>query len=417
MKTQSHERGQALILIVFAMFGLFGLTGLAVDGGMAYSDRRNAQNAADSAALTGALELVRNRSNWSNIATSVAQTNGYANDGVKNTVTVSNPPGKGCNGQVWTPLAADDDQNPDHFVQVVITSTVQTYLAPVIGIRQLHNCVDAVAKAKPSINGSPFPGDAIVGLDPNGLSFNDQSNATSWDIQGGGIFANHDALDKHSNVTFNGSYCVTAVGTATGFTCGGTSNNPGLKIDYPTEVAQILPRIPACDGIAFTGPGGRIYPQAGKDGSVVSGFDHQFASGLYCVTNAGGNIHDTVTGNGVTFYVMDTSFTMKYNGGGSFAVQAPTAGEYAGLLMFSNITTTPCTQNVDFRGNGSSPIVGTIFMPSACIDWRGNSTGTLTHTQVIGYDVTSNGAGTVAVTYNAGENFTENLPGQVQLTK
>src|SRR5512141_2701217 len=49
------ERGQALVLIVFAIVGLIGLTGLAIDGGNAYSDRRHAQNAADTAALAAAL--------------------------------------------------------------------------------------------------------------------------------------------------------------------------------------------------------------------------------------------------------------------------------------------------------------------------------------------------------------------------
>ncbi len=277
METKSHERGQALILIVFAIIGLVGITGLAVDGSMAYSDRRNAQNAADSAALTGALQFVRGRANWDAVAASTAQTNGYANDGVNNTVTVSNPPGTGCNGQVWQPSAADADQDPGHYVQVVIQSSVRTYFAPVLGIRQTHNCVEAVAKADPPINGSPFPGDAIVGLDPDGLSFNDQSNATHWNIVGGGIFANHDALDKHSNVTFDGSHCVTAVGTATGFECGGSSNNPGKKIDYPGDIPAMLPRIPACDGTAYTGIDGLLHPQAGKDGSVVSGFNISLA--------------------------------------------------------------------------------------------------------------------------------------------
>ncbi len=49
------ERGQALIMIALAMVGLAGMVGLVVDGGNAFLDRRNAQNAADSAALAAAL--------------------------------------------------------------------------------------------------------------------------------------------------------------------------------------------------------------------------------------------------------------------------------------------------------------------------------------------------------------------------
>src|SRR5258705_13459829 len=49
------ERGQALILIALAAIGLFGIAGLVIDGGAKFSDRRHAQNAADTASLAAAL--------------------------------------------------------------------------------------------------------------------------------------------------------------------------------------------------------------------------------------------------------------------------------------------------------------------------------------------------------------------------
>ena len=42
MGDRNSERGQVLIVIVAAMIGLMGMVGLAVDGGMAFSDRRHA---------------------------------------------------------------------------------------------------------------------------------------------------------------------------------------------------------------------------------------------------------------------------------------------------------------------------------------------------------------------------------------
>src|SRR3569832_1509811 len=54
---RSMERGQAFIMIALAAIGLFGMAGLAIDGSAKYSDRRHAQNAADNAALAGALAL------------------------------------------------------------------------------------------------------------------------------------------------------------------------------------------------------------------------------------------------------------------------------------------------------------------------------------------------------------------------
>ena len=52
------ERGQALILIAFAMVGLVAMVGLAIDGSAKFSDRRHAQNAADTAAMAAALAKV-----------------------------------------------------------------------------------------------------------------------------------------------------------------------------------------------------------------------------------------------------------------------------------------------------------------------------------------------------------------------
>jgi Flp pilus assembly protein TadG len=61
MNTHPKERGQALIMIAFAAVGLFAFTALAIDGGAAFSKKRQAQNAADAASLAGALALTGRR--------------------------------------------------------------------------------------------------------------------------------------------------------------------------------------------------------------------------------------------------------------------------------------------------------------------------------------------------------------------
>lgn len=50
-------RGQALIILAFALLALVAFIGLAIDGGRFYAERRRTQNAADAAALAGAREL------------------------------------------------------------------------------------------------------------------------------------------------------------------------------------------------------------------------------------------------------------------------------------------------------------------------------------------------------------------------
>ena len=61
MNPKPQERGQALILIVFAAVALFAFAALAIDGSRVFSDRRHAQNAADTAVLAAALPARRRR--------------------------------------------------------------------------------------------------------------------------------------------------------------------------------------------------------------------------------------------------------------------------------------------------------------------------------------------------------------------
>ena len=56
-----NERGQAMVLVVFAIIGMLTVAGLAIDGGRLHSQRRQVQNAADAAALAGARALLQNR--------------------------------------------------------------------------------------------------------------------------------------------------------------------------------------------------------------------------------------------------------------------------------------------------------------------------------------------------------------------
>lgn len=55
------EEGQSLVFIALVLLGLLAFLGLAVDGGNIYLQRRNVQNAADGAALAGAVAMAQNR--------------------------------------------------------------------------------------------------------------------------------------------------------------------------------------------------------------------------------------------------------------------------------------------------------------------------------------------------------------------
>ena len=56
---RTHEHGQVLVLFVLALVGLLAMTGLIIDGGNAWAQQRQTQNAADSAAEAGTVILAQ----------------------------------------------------------------------------------------------------------------------------------------------------------------------------------------------------------------------------------------------------------------------------------------------------------------------------------------------------------------------
>src|SRR5215207_10107209 len=176
MKNIKSERGQALIIFALAAIGLFGIVGLAIDGSAKFSDNRHAQNAADTAALAGALAKANALMDPSNSTTpaecpppigvlpsdvcaevitaalNLADENGYDNSTSKQ-VDVYSPPISGY----YTGNAS--------YVQVIIDSDVNTTFSRVVGIDQTHNLVEAVAMTQEG--GALGNGAMIIAYDPD----------------------------------------------------------------------------------------------------------------------------------------------------------------------------------------------------------------------------------------------------------
>ena len=182
MYTLKSDRGQALVVIALAAVGLIGIVALVVDGGKAFADRRKAQNAADSAALAAALGRIRGNQDMAGTALESAAQNGYNNDGITNIIELYSPPRDGAH-------AGDIE-----YIQVIITSHVDTYFARVIGRDKITNTVQAVARTKSAEITELLHGTAIISLAPTSncatrKSFWVHGEAT-LDITGGGIFVN-----------------------------------------------------------------------------------------------------------------------------------------------------------------------------------------------------------------------------------
>ncbi len=400
---KKHEKGQALILIVLAIVGMLGLTAVAVDGGMAYSERRQAQNTADSAALDAALAMIRGGS-WQAEGLARAASNGFDNNGNTNTVVVNNPPTTGCNG------AGSPYTGNAQYVQVVIRLSTQTYFGPVVGINEVNNCVEAIARAKPAETQPMVFGNAIVALKPNGTSTHWMHGNPDVTTIGGGVFVNS---STDCGFTSNGNPNLTTpnITMVASDSCP-TLAGPGVSYNAPqiTYPPNNLPN-PVCSGNAVKN-GNTLSPGTVNGNFPPSGVT-VLNPGIYCVNgNFRLNGNDTLTGSDIV--IVMNSGDIHWNGNGDLNLSAPTSGPFKGLLIYF-----PMSNPSEIRINGTSDQswTGTILAPASPIVLLGTADSDAYHSQIIGYTVEFGGTFDGTVRYNDNENYDALVPPQIELTR
>jgi hypothetical protein len=388
MKTRmpTDQHGQALVLIVLAAVGLFAFAALAIDGSAIYSDRRHAQNAADTAALEAALTKTRG-GDWTTEGLDRAKSNGY-DDGFTNDVLIYSPPISG-------PYLGNTE-----YVQVKIKSDVNLFFARVIGRQKATNNVEAVARATPSEYDEMFYGNAVVGLAPTEChAVTYQGNADTT-ISGGGIFVMSACPDA---AFFNNSGAAELTAPSL-CAVGGIDYNPsaldvGSIATGCTPPPQIAEPNPQCSGPAQKS-GNTLSPGTWTGQFPPAGVD-TLQSGIYCVDgdfrlNGG----QSLTGIGVVIRMDDG--VVNWNGGASVHLEAPTEGDYDGLLLYMPSATNCST--ITLNGNSASIIVGTILAP--CADIKVDGTGDSgINGQIIGYTVDLSGNSANSIHYDDMQNY------------
>ncbi|MFH1906816.1 MAG: Tad domain-containing protein [Chloroflexota bacterium] len=413
MNTKTHQRGQALILIVLGIVGLVAITALAIDAGNAFSDRRQAQNAADTAALAAALAKIGDE-DWHLAGVNRAISNGYEEDTATSTVTVytmDNPLAVGCDPDNPIPNPVDTSDPYDkaeYYILVTIHSTVNTFFAPIVGIDQLHNCVEAIAWGRPRYTSQLFDGNAVVSLSTSGCALRVQGNNDTT-IHATGMFSNADFCNN------SGSPSLTAPSLSV---VGDISYSPHADINVssmnnnatPYSLDDILWPTITCSGAAGNvdypdgdpktvqlTPGtvsGNFPPNLGGGKKVVA-----LQSGIYCITG-NVNLNSDITGDGVLLYIQSGSFSS--NGSAGIHLTAMTSGDYSGLLIYAPLTS---NNNFTFNGGSDSFYRGTILAPGADVTINGSSGTFAPGSQVVGNTVTFSGNSVIDITYTDADNW------------
>jgi Flp pilus assembly protein TadG len=410
MKMIHSERGQALVIIALAIIVLAGAAGLVVDGGNAFLDRRNAQNAADSAVLASALARIKGDPNWTGAAIKSAAGNGYNNDGVRNKVELHSPPQDG-------PYAGDIN-----YVQVVITSHVPTYFARVIGRTELVNVVQATARTKLPEVKQLLDGHAVVSLAPNSDCNNNKSfwahGEATLDISGGGVFVN--SKNRTCALIQNGSgsvrvgdgYEIQVVGGASiqKPTLLSPSVNVGVAPEsYPPPF--FLPEV-GCGKDAEVSLDGTTMTSGSWDGDFPPEGVKILESGVYCL-NDGMDVKTDIEGNGVLFKV--NKGDVRFANNAQIILGAPKSGKNAGLLIYL-----PMDNNgkVVLNGGAGSNFRGTILAPASPIILKGMDPGASGfHSQIIGYTIEADGSSNIKINYKDEQNWDSLTQPEVQLAE
>lgn len=185
-KWMHRQRGQALIIFVFALVGLLLAVGLAVDGGTAIVERRRMQAAADAAALAGARELADAGCSRSAQAADAAvyaamlayaQRNGVADP---NAVQGYYVRFYGSNVVEYTPpVRVGSGAVPERATGIRVTTamTRSTYFFGLVGVDSASVGATATAVAGPTAVGGGFrpfglPRPLVEGLNPDDLDNN-----------------------------------------------------------------------------------------------------------------------------------------------------------------------------------------------------------------------------------------------------
>ena len=404
LNKNKSEKGQAIIFIVFAIVGLLGITALAIDGSAAFSDRRHAQSAADNAALAAAQALAHAPNNPPIIQTAglaLASSNGYTSDVQISMTNATSTMSPDCKGNILiTPSEIADHEN---YILVVIRSVTNTYFGPIIGINQVHNCVEAVAKATIF---DPLPyvyGNAIAALSCDDSRAIDASGSSTTITYNGGVFSNSTATDafyalKNEGIQVDPGFGGTSVG---GFDLGFPTpaewheNQLGQQIPCPVpenwyhddyECTYNYVNFPDSSLPETTDPvTGRKY--------------YDLAAGTYCISgDFNWQSNTDIRGNDVHF-VIETG-TLFWKGNAGFYLKAGTDGPLAGILIYLPEGN---SSDVTINGTAGSEITGTIFAVNSTIKINGDYTGTAWTAQILGHTVDLSGSSNLSIFYDSSQ--------------
>lgn len=379
MQNRDNERGQVLVITVLSMTLLLAFLAFAIDVGLLFRAKRNAQIAADAAAVAAALDYEYNSSVTSakSAGQAAATANGFTN-GSNGVSVVINPP----------PLSGPES-GVTGYAEAIVTQSNSTLFMGFYGPKSVTVGARAVA-------GTSGPGPAcIYTLGSSGITESGSGaiSVPSCNIDDNGSITTSGTGNIVANkINIKGSYTHSGTGTA--------SPSP-TKFSGATDPLASLTQ-PTTPGTCTTLVNNFSSIQAGNCYNLIS-------SGTTTITLTGSNTPYIFTGitasgsliikgTGVTIYMPSGGITGSGNIG--LQITAPTSGPYNGIALWLSRTN---SSGVTLSGSSTTGFQGIIYAPDSPLTFSGGTSLNMT-TDLIVSNITDSGVTNITnyTTVNSG---------------
>jgi Flp pilus assembly protein TadG len=361
--------GQVMVLVAVLLIGLVAMLALVLDGGNAYLQRRNLQNAVDAAALASAYRAAQGVSDSSVRATLIEYA--ITRNGADSASAVYLPSGARVGAGSVPPGTTA--------LRLTVTQTVSTFFAGAVGLGHITMTGSATAGFQTQ----------SAGCGSYAVWAHSQTCLNSIDWSGSGGLINGKV---HSNAKVSVSGSDHTINGNCEYVTSYAQSGSDQHITYVRVSAS--PNYPVNFNIVDYRPGGRAALAAQAAGKYfvhtgnwsVSGSGQTIPTGLHYVT---GNASFSGSGNKGTFTVVAEGTADISGSGHTFAQYID------GLFVFSNYERSgapKCTSAIcNVSGSGSN-YTGVIFAPKGKISFSGSGQ-LITRGSLIGWAVDVSGSG------------------------
>jgi Flp pilus assembly protein TadG len=362
-------RGSISVIAALSAVPLIGMAALGTEVGSWYLIQRHAQNAADAAAIAGALTLATTGTSSTNGATSVAAANGFCD-------------GCGTQSVKFSSTATS--------VTAMITQTQTAWLSSLFGLSTIPIPVHATA----SIRGQNLCMVSLTPMKVNG-SFSTTGGGCSIMTNGAITLAGSNTTNVPllaTNGCGNSATICDAVALANWYMPPATVPSFMTALDavtFPTSASAACnptPNPPCKYETAHQTNGGTFTVSANQTVNLQSG-TYIFYNTAIDIKNNGSLTNSD--GNGVNIVLLGTS-SLKVDGTVQLTANLTNllfGGVLNGILIYDR-----ANGNVDTSGDSAgSYFGGAMYFPNAAVTWGGNADTTLKCTELVANNLSLSG--------------------------